>query len=39
MGDMGELIDYEDGDLLEEVAFIPLDGLLGVVNAMPVRCL
>lgn len=38
-GDVGEFIDYKDGGLLEEVAFVPLDGLLGMVNAMPVRCL
>ena len=33
------LIGYKDGGLLEEVVFIPLDALFGVVNAMPVRCL
>lgn len=33
------LIDYKDGGLLEEVAFIPLDVLLVMVNTMPVRCL
>lgn len=36
---LGELIDHKDGGLLEEVAFIPLGGLLGMVAAMPVRCL
>lgn len=34
--DVGKLIDYEGGGLLEEVEFIPLVGLLAMVNAMPV---
>lgn len=33
------LIDYKYGGLLEEVAFIPLDVLLVMVNTMPIRCL
>lgn len=33
------LIACKDGGLLEEVAFTPLDGLPGMLNAMPVRCL